>query len=81
MYEKLIAAGPLFNDLRATLRSPGAAGHVVQLTEALDDAARTVGEISSTPLSADQRFALQKVYRGMIAAKRLVASLHDLHKE
>ena len=78
MYEKLIAAEPLLNDLAATLRVPEAARHVEQITQAIDAAACTVGEISRTPLSEDQRSALQKVYRGMIAARRLVVNLHDL---
>jgi hypothetical protein len=81
MYDKLIAAEPLLNDLRATLRAPGAARHVAQITEALDDAARAVGEVSRTPLPEDHRAALQKVYRGMIAARRLVVNLHELQQD
>jgi len=78
MYEKLGAVAPLLENLRATLSAPDAGMHVSAIVAALDE---TAHEISNEALSVEngaERAALHKIYRGMLAAKRIVARLHEL---
>lgn len=78
MYEKLTAVAPLMENLSATLASPDATVRVASIIAALDGTAREIADATPLTTSAEDRAAMQKVYRGMLAAKRIVAQLHDL---
>ena len=78
MYEKIAAVAPLLKDLNASLRAPDSSKRVASIIEALDETAREISDVTQSTESAEERAALQKIYRGMIAAKRVVAHLHEL---
>lgn len=78
MYEKLNAVAASMQNLKATLAAPDSAARVGAITEALDEAARELSDAAQATASAQERAGMQKMYRGMIAAKRIVAQLHDL---
>lgn len=78
MYQKLNAVAPMLKELNATLAAPDAAQQVRVIIAALEDTAREVSDATQVAQTPEDRAALQKVYRGMLAAKRIVAQLHEL---
>jgi hypothetical protein len=78
MYEKLTAVAPLMEKLSATLSAPDASVRVASITAALDEAANQISDAAQSVAAAEERVSLQKIYRGMVAAKRIVAQLHEL---
>lgn len=78
MYEKLNAVAASMQNFKETLSAPDCAARMAAITEALDEAARELSDAARSTTSAQERAGMQKMYRGMIAAKRIVAQLHDL---
>lgn len=78
MYEKLGAVAPLLENLGATLSSPDASVRVGTILAALDETAQQISNEALSAQSGDDRAALHTIYRGMLAAKRIVARLHEL---
>ncbi|MGN6666809.1 MAG: type III secretion system protein [Trinickia sp.] len=78
MYEKLEAVAPLLEKLGATLAAPDASSSVLSITTALAETAREISDAAPLTKSPEERSELQRIYRGLIAAKQLVADLHEL---
>lgn len=78
MYEKLTAVAPLMEKLNATLSAPDASVRVAAIMGALDETANEISDAAQSALPPDERAELKTIYRGMVAAKRIVAQLHEL---
>jgi hypothetical protein len=76
MYEALEACAADFNDLSTTLSDPA---RVARVCAALDACAKQIGEaVGATDIDRDN---LAKLYRGMLAAKRIVSQLQEKRGE
>ncbi|MEW6343405.1 MAG: type III secretion system protein [Pseudomonadota bacterium] len=78
MYNALEAVHADLKGLENTLRTPAAAARVARIAEALEQCAQDVSDATRQATGEDDRAALQKVYRGMVAARRIVLRLHEL---
>ena len=78
MYEKLAAVAPLMEKLSATLSAPDSNASAGAIMTALHQTASEISDAAQLAASADERSDLQTIYRGMLAAKRIVAQLHEL---
>lgn len=78
MYEKLATVAPLMEKLNATLSAPDSSARVTEIMTALHQTASEISDAAQSAVPADERAALQTIYRGMLAAKRIVAQLHEL---
>ncbi|MEJ0003118.1 MAG: type III secretion system protein [Pararobbsia sp.] len=79
MYDALLPIAQDLNALNATLAAPDGPQRVARIAAAFDETARRIS--SATQVAADERerLDLQRLYRGMIAARRIVLSLHERH--
>ncbi|AXE96571.1 hypothetical protein J2797_004247 [Paraburkholderia terricola] len=75
MYAPLEACATDFNDLQKTLADPDGGPRLAAIREALEATAKNVGETNgATELDRNN---LAKLYRGLLAASRIVAQLAD----
>lgn len=75
MYETLESCAAQFNELRQLLADPDKRDRVDALRAAL---AATAANIAETPgTNAVERDELAKLYRGMLAAERIIAHLQE----
>lgn len=79
MYDALLPIAQDLNALDATLSAPDSPQRIARIAQAFDETARRIS--SATQVAADdrERIELQKLYRGMIAARRIVLTLHERH--
>ncbi|MEA3118263.1 MAG: hypothetical protein QOI13_1533 [Paraburkholderia sp.] len=77
MYDALLPIAQDLNALDATLSAPDSQQRVARIAAAFDETARRIS--SATPSAANEgaRVDLQKLYRGMLAARRIVLALHE----
>jgi hypothetical protein len=75
MYEAIEAYAADFNDLQKVLADPTARERVTAIRTALEQTARRIGETSSD--NETDRNSLAKLYRGILAAGRIVAQLQE----
>jgi len=78
MYEALEALIAEMNGLEQTLAQGHAGASVAAIAAAFEDCAQRVSDATSACADADERAALQKIYRGMIAGQRIVHRLNEL---
>ncbi len=79
MYDALL---PITQDLNAfdvTLNAPDGLQRVTRIAAAFDETARRISTATQTAKDDQERLELQKLYRGMIAAQRIVLTLHERH--
>jgi hypothetical protein len=75
MYEAIERNAQHFNDLAQLVQRPDADARVAQLRKALDDSAE---ELNSLPAGSDVDCdARARIYRGLVAASRIVGQLRD----
>lgn len=73
LFAPLEACAADFNDLHKTLADPAGGPRLEAIRAALDATAKNIGEAQgATDLERDN---LAKLYRGMVAASRIVAQL------
>jgi len=78
MYQALESISQDLKQLRPTLTGPNAAANVARITAALDTTAQNISQATRAALGDSERIALQKIYAGIVAARRIVQQLHDL---
>jgi hypothetical protein len=79
MYDALLPIAQDLNALGATLSAPDGPQRVARIAAAFDETARRISSATQTAADDRERIELQKLYRGMIAARRIVLSLHERH--
>ena len=75
MYQAIERHAAKFNDLQGLVRAPDADAQVAQLRRALEESAEALN--SHTDSSIEDRDARAKIYRGLLAASRIVAQLRE----
>lgn len=75
MYEPLEACAADFNELQKTLADPAGNPRLAAIRSALDATAKNLSEAEGA--TEVDRNNLAKLYRGMLAASRIVAHLQD----
>lgn len=75
MYEQLDAHGSAFNDLQKTLADPARSAQVDAIRAALDATAEQIGAAQGA--TDVDRNNLARLYRGFLAASRVVGHLQD----
>lgn len=75
MYEPLEACAGDFGRLQTIVTDPEAGARLTAIREALDATAQNIG--STTGTTESERDHLAKLYRGMLAASRIVAHLQS----
>ncbi|WP_147297957.1 type III secretion system protein [Trinickia dinghuensis] len=78
MYEALEAIRDELKRLPAMLASDDATSRVRRVSEAFDQTIRLIAERPRDVAGEAQRAQLQTLYRGLLAASRLVQRLHEL---
>ncbi|KVA24585.1 type III secretion protein [Burkholderia ubonensis] len=79
MYEALERAADVCGPLEQALAAPDAAARIGTLRQALGETAERVSAATAQAASDFDRDAMQKIYRGLLAAQRIVATLHDVN--
>ncbi|MDQ7980274.1 type III secretion system protein [Paraburkholderia sp. SARCC-3016] len=79
MYEALLPIAQDLNALDATFSAPDSAQRVARIVAAFNEAARRISVAMQTSADDRERLDLQTLYRGMIAAPRIVLALHERH--
>ncbi|PCE32400.1 type III secretion protein [Burkholderia ubonensis] len=77
MYEALERAADAHGPLEQALGAPDAAMRIGAIRQALGEAAERVSAATAQAASDYDRDAMQKIYRGLLAAQRIVATLHE----
>ena len=77
-YAALEAVRADIKNLEGTFAAADAPERVRGIVAALDAAAQRISDATCTTTYSDERVELQKVYRGMIAARRIVLRLEEL---
>lgn len=75
MYEQIEAHGSTFNDLQKSLADPGKTAQVNAIRAALEATAEQIGSAQGT--TDLDRNNLARLYRGFLAASRVVGHLQD----
>ncbi|WP_175669545.1 type III secretion system protein [Burkholderia ambifaria] len=78
MYQDLEAIRDDLKQLQRTLESTDGAARI---DKAFDSCAKRVGDATSACNDMQDRAALQKIYRGMVAARSIVQQLRELPPE
>ncbi|MCX4161412.1 MULTISPECIES: type III secretion system protein [Paraburkholderia] len=81
MYDALLPVAQDLNTLDATLNAPDSQQRVARIVGAFEETARRISSATQAAKSDHERLELQKLYRGMIAAQRIVLTLHERHNE
>ncbi|MCA8243025.1 MULTISPECIES: type III secretion system protein [Burkholderia] len=79
MYDALLPIAQDLNALDATLSAPDGAQRVARIAAAFDETARRISTATQSAADERERLDLQKLYRGMIAARRIVLTLQERH--
>ncbi|HEV3104145.1 MAG TPA: type III secretion system protein [Trinickia sp.] len=77
MYDALLPIAQDLNALDATLAAPDSQQRIARIATAFDETARRISTATQTAADDRERIELQKLYRGMIAARRIVLTLHE----
>ncbi|WP_323117789.1 type III secretion protein [Burkholderia alba] len=77
MYEALERVAGDFGSLEKTLAAPDAASRIKSIRDALGETAERVSAATAQAASDYDRDAMQKIYRGLLAAQRIVLTLHE----
>ncbi|APR38344.1 hypothetical protein [Paraburkholderia sp. SOS3] len=78
MHEDLEAVRDDLKQLQQVLDSPAAPARVARIVAAFDACAQRVSDATCVTEDAIDRAALQKLYRGLVAARNIVHRLHEL---
>lgn len=78
MYQALESISQDLKHLREGLTGPAAAGQVARITAALEATAQKISQATRDAMVDADRVALQKIYAGIVAARRIVQQLHEL---
>lgn len=78
MYEALENMIAEMNGLEQALAQGHAGARTAALAAAFEVCAQRVSDATSAATGADERAALTKIYRGMIAGQRIVHRLNEL---
>lgn len=81
MYDALLPVTQDLNALDVTLSAPDGLQRVTRIAAAFDETAKRISAATQVAKDDGTRLALQKQYRGMIAAQRIVLTLHERHVE
>jgi hypothetical protein len=81
MYEALLPIAQDLNALDATLSAPDSQQRVARIAAAFDETARRISSATQSAASDGARIELQKLYRGMLAARRIVLTLQERRSE
>ncbi|ALB97198.1 hypothetical protein [Burkholderia pseudomallei] len=77
MYEALERVAGEVGSLEQALAAPDAAARIGAIRRALSETAERVSAATAHAASDYDRDAMQKIYRGLLAAQRIVATLHE----
>jgi hypothetical protein len=77
MYDALLPIAQDLNALDATFAAPDGAQRVARIAAAFEETARRISTATQTATDDHKRTELQKLYRGMTAARRIVLTLHE----
>lgn len=75
MYQAIERHAAKFNDLQGLVRAPDADAQVAELRRALEESAESLN--SRTDGSPEDSNARAKIYRGLLAASRIIAQLRE----
>ncbi|MBN3825118.1 type III secretion system protein [Burkholderia sp. Ac-20384] len=79
MYDALTPLTQDLSTLDVVLDAPDSAQRIARIAAAFDETARRISQATQMASSNGERTDLQKLYRGMIAARRIVLSLQERH--
>jgi hypothetical protein len=77
MYEPLLPVADDLATLNATLEAADSRERVARITQAFDETARRISAATQSSVNDGDRKTLQRLYRGMLAARRIVLNLHE----
>jgi len=77
MYENIEAHAVAFDNLRVTLGQPDSALQVSEICSALEATAQKIADTQGE--TAEDRNNLSRLYRGFLAASRVVGHLQEKH--
>lgn len=77
MYEALEPVTKDLTNLKATLESPTSEARVARISEAFNAVAQKLSDATQKTTVPAERTDLQKLYRGFVAAGRLVRQMHE----
>ncbi len=77
MYEALQSVAKDLNSLDAMFKAPDSRQRVARVSDAFDETARRISAATQSAANDEERSALQKLYRGMLAARRIVVNLYE----
>lgn len=78
MYDRLEAIHHELRHFDELLAGADAASGVRRVADALEYTSQQASELTRASVDDAQRARLQRIYRGMLAARRLVERLHEL---
>lgn len=81
MYDALLPIAQDLNTLDATLNAADSQQRVARIAAAFDETAQRISTVTQSAANDHERVELQKLYRGMIAARRIVLTLQERHNE
>jgi hypothetical protein len=81
MYDALLPVAQDLNALDATLKAPDGPQRIARIAAAFDETARRISSATQSATDQRDRLDLQKLYRGMVAARRIVLTLHERRGE
>ncbi|WP_321816635.1 MULTISPECIES: type III secretion system protein [unclassified Paraburkholderia] len=77
MYDALLPIAADLNAFDATLAAPDSAARVARIVAAFEETARRISDATQAAADDATRADLQKLYRGMLAARRIVLALQE----
>jgi len=75
MYDQIEKYAAEFDNLRALLADPDAASNIASICKALEETAQRLADHQAQ--NENDRATLTKIYRGFLAASRVVAHLQE----
>jgi hypothetical protein len=79
MYDALLPVAQDLSALDSTMDAVDSTRRIARIADAFDETARRISVATQSTTDPQQRLDLQKLYRGMIAARRIVLSLYERH--
>jgi len=77
MYEVLERVVDEVGPLEQALTAPDAAIRIAAICQALSETAECLSAATAHAVSDYDRNAMQRIYRGLLAAQRIIATLHE----
>ncbi|NRO98865.1 type III secretion system protein [Paraburkholderia sp. NMBU_R16] len=77
MYDPLMSVAKDLNELDVVLGAKDASDRIAKIVSAFDETAERISSATQSVHDSQERIEMQKLYRGMIAARRIVLNLQE----